>query len=66
MIDPQISFGAPAVSGTPTWVFKGRWESGESLNDIVEDFDIPEKLVRDALVFEGIKPDLSRQDLWAN
>jgi hypothetical protein len=25
IIDPQVSFGAPMVSGIPTWAVKGRW-----------------------------------------
>lgn len=66
VIDPRISFGAPTVDGTPTWVIKGRWEAGESVGDIANDFDLENKLVIDALIFEGIEPDLSRKDLCLN
>ena len=54
IIDPRISFGAPAIRGTPTWVIKGRWDAGESDSDIAEDFDIQKKEVREALKFEGV------------
>ena len=54
IIDPRISFGAPTVSGTPTWVIKGRYEAGESDSDIAEDFDIEKIVVREALKFEGV------------
>lgn len=54
IIDPRISFGAPAVRGTPTWVIKGRYEAGESDSDIAEDFDIEKTAVREALKFEGV------------
>ena len=54
IIDPQISFGAPAVKGTPTWVIKGRWDAGESDSDIANDFGIKKDDVREALKFEGV------------
>jgi uncharacterized protein (DUF433 family) len=52
IIDPRISFGAPAVKGTPTWVILGRWNAGESDTDIAEDFGIRTEEVREALKFE--------------
>jgi uncharacterized protein (DUF433 family) len=55
-IDPRISFGAPTVKGTPTWVIRGRWNAGESDTDIAEDFGIEKSDVREALKFEGIVP----------
>ncbi|HEY0412240.1 MAG TPA: hypothetical protein VGD66_03755 [Allosphingosinicella sp.] len=55
IIDPQIQFGAPAVEGVPTWVFKGRWSAGEELDDIADDFGLPSAAVIDALQFEGIE-----------
>ncbi|SRR6266851_1872161 len=54
IIDPQISFGAPAVRGTPTWVIRGRWDAGESDTDIAEDFGIEKDEVKEALKFEGV------------
>jgi uncharacterized protein (DUF433 family) len=56
VIDPRISFGAPTVKGTPTWVIKGRWDAGESDSDIAEDFGIKRDEVREALKFEGVVP----------
>lgn len=55
IIDPRISFGAPTVKGTPTWVIRGRWDAGESDSDIAEDFGISREEVREALKFEGVK-----------
>ncbi len=56
IIDPRISFGAPTVRGTPTWVIRGRWDAGESDSDIADDFGIRREDVREALKFEGIVP----------
>lgn len=63
-IDPRIAFGAPVVAGTPTWIIHGRWEAGESIEDIADDFDLDVGLITDALRFEGIEPDVSRPSLW--
>lgn len=54
VIDPRIAFGAPTVSGLPTWVLKGRYQAGESIDDIIEDFLLDEVAIRDGLAFEGI------------
>lgn len=54
IIDPRISFGAPTVRGTPTWIIKGRWDAGESDSDIAEDFGLKKEEVREALRFEGV------------
>lgn len=43
IIDPQIAFGAPAVHGTPTWVVRGRWEAGEEVEEIAEDFGLRQR-----------------------
>ncbi len=53
-IDPRISFGKPAVSGVSTWVLKARWEAGESIAEIQDDYRLSEKDIRDALSFEGV------------
>jgi uncharacterized protein (DUF433 family) len=63
IIDPRISFGAPAVKGTPTWVIRGRWDAGESDTDIAEDFGIKKEEVREALKFEGVVPGRSKSRL---
>ena len=52
-IDPRIAFGAPMVSGLPTRILLGRFDSGETVPEIADDFDIDETAVRDALAFEN-------------
>jgi uncharacterized protein (DUF433 family) len=54
IIDPRVSFGAPVVEGLPTWVLKGRWNAGESIKEILEEFGISQKAAVDALHFENI------------
>ena len=54
-IDPRISFGAPTIDGLPTWVIRGRWDAGETIQEIIEDFDFDKKNVLFALNFEGIE-----------
>jgi uncharacterized protein (DUF433 family) len=54
-IDPRIAFGAPMVRGIATWVLKGRWNAGESTEDIAEDFSLKENEIKQGLQFEGIK-----------
>jgi uncharacterized protein (DUF433 family) len=53
VIDPRISFGAPAVRGVPTWAIRGRRKAGETIEDIAEDFKIDKDDVMKALRFEG-------------
>jgi len=54
VIDPRLSFGAPTVKGTPTWVIAGRWIAGESNSDIAKDFGLEPADVKQALDFEGL------------
>ncbi len=54
-IDPRIAFGAPMVRGIATWVLKGRWKAGESIEDIEEDFQLDKSGIEQGLQFEGIK-----------
>jgi uncharacterized protein (DUF433 family)/DNA-binding transcriptional MerR regulator len=54
IIDPRISFGAPAVRGIATWILRGRFDAGESDSDIADDFGIKKEEVREALKFEGV------------
>jgi uncharacterized protein (DUF433 family) len=56
IIDPRISFGAPSVRGTPTWIIKGRFDAGESNSAIADDFELEVSDVRAALMFEGVIP----------
>ena len=53
-IDPRISFGAPNVRGVPTWALKGRWDAGEVVTDIRDDFGLSEDDIRYGLSFEGV------------
>lgn len=53
-IDPRIEFGEPIVEGIPTRIIKGRWDSGESMDEVGEDYDIPHQAIIDALLFEGV------------
>lgn len=54
VIDPRLSFGAPSVRGTPTWIIKGRFDAGESDSAIADDFRLEVSEVRAALKFEGV------------
>lgn len=63
IIDPRVAFGAPTVAGTPTWVIRGRWVAGESMEDIAEDFGLKKAEVKKALDFEGGG---ERAKEWAN
>ncbi len=54
IIDPKISFGAPTVNGIPTWAVKGRYNAGESVIDIQDDFGLEEDEVAAGLAFEGV------------
>ncbi|MEX0954863.1 MAG: hypothetical protein WDZ83_06590 [Rhizobiaceae bacterium] len=66
IIDPRVAFGSPQVGGVPTGVLRDRWNSGESVRDIADDFDIDGKLVMSALRFENVEIDLDRPAQWAN
>jgi uncharacterized protein (DUF433 family) len=55
IVDPRINFGAPMVSGIPTWAIRGRYEAGENIDDIEDDFDIREPEILAALKFEGVE-----------
>lgn len=61
IIDPRIQFGAPSVEGVATWAFRGRWEAGEELDDISDDFGVSNSDVRAALRFEGVDVGDGRQ-----
>jgi uncharacterized protein (DUF433 family) len=65
-IDPRIAFGAPQVEGTPTWILRERWASGEGLKDIADDFGLEPQLVSSALRFEGIAIDPERRNQWVH
>ena len=64
LIDPRVAFGAPVIHGTPTWVVKGRWEAGEVVSEIADDFGLKVKDVQDALRFEGVDPSSEGDRSW--
>lgn len=65
-VDPRIAFGAPQVSGVSTRVLRERWNSGESINDIADDYGLCREKVARALSFERIVIDYTRENLWKN
>jgi len=66
IIDPRVRFGAPSVAGVPTWAVKGRWEAGESLQDIADDFTLLEAQVAAALKFEGVDASATKREPWSH
>ena len=54
IIDPRICFGSPSVDGVMTRALKNEWATGQTISEISEDFDLPDKAILDALRFEGI------------
>ncbi|WP_349370977.1 DUF433 domain-containing protein [Salinarimonas sp.] len=56
-LDPRLAFGAPNVRGVATWALKDRWESGETIRDIADDFDLDPPDVEAALAFERVAID---------
>lgn len=66
LIDPQVAFGAPQICGVATWAIRGRYDAGESVDDISYDLGLDTPQVVAALDFEGLKPDLGRTSYWAN
>ena len=57
LVDPRIAFGAPMIgeTGVPTAVVKERYDAGEKLDEIADDFDLPHSQVVEALEFEGVR-----------
>ena len=57
VVDPRISFGAPTVesAGIATWVLRERFQAGETLDELEDDFHVTEEHLRAALAFEGVE-----------
>lgn len=53
-LDPRVAFGAPAVEGVQTRVLALRYNAGEELEEIAEDYGLSRGAVQEALVFEGM------------
>jgi len=54
VVDPRIAFGAPTVNGMPTWVIKGRIEAKETIEEMMDEYDLTEDDIYDAIKFEGV------------
>lgn len=54
-IDPRINFGAPTVNGIATWAIRGRYEAGEDIEDVQDDFNLGLQEVVAALSFEDVQ-----------
>ncbi len=65
-IDPAVAFGAPHVGGIATWALKQRWDSGESILEIADDYSLERCDVVAALKFEAVDVDIDRPPLWQN
>jgi uncharacterized protein (DUF433 family) len=54
VIDPSISFGRPTVAGrgVTTSVLVRRVDAGESIEELAEDYDIPQQDVEEAILYE--------------
>jgi uncharacterized protein (DUF433 family) len=54
MIDPDISFGRPVIVGTgiPIEVLADRYQAGESVELLAEDYGCDRDLIQSALAFE--------------
>ncbi len=61
VVDPRVTFGAPSVAGVPTWALKGRWDAGEELAEIADDFNLQLSDIEQALAFEGVNANSRRK-----
>ncbi len=54
VIDPSLSFGRPVLtkSAVPTEIIFDRFQAGDSLEDMAEDYGVGEKEIEEALRFE--------------
>lgn len=54
LIDPRISFGRPVIArrGVTTSILVERLDSGESLREIALDYDLEEREVEEAILYE--------------
>lgn len=54
VIDPQISFGKPVLTGTgiPTSIVTERYKAGESVDELAEDYGLSRLQIEEALRYE--------------
>ena len=57
MISPRIAFGRPVITGTsiPTAAVFKRWQVGESIEEIADDFERPNPEIEEALRWESAR-----------
>jgi uncharacterized protein (DUF433 family) len=57
LVDPRIAFGAPIIepAGIATWIIRERYEAGEEIPEIEEDFGVTPEQIAAALAFEGVE-----------
>jgi uncharacterized protein (DUF433 family) len=55
VIDPRISFGRPVLAGTgiPTEILAGRFNAGESIEELAEDYGCEGSLIQEAIRIES-------------
>ncbi|HWQ35526.1 MAG TPA: DUF433 domain-containing protein [Blastocatellia bacterium] len=55
VIDPFVSFGRPIIRGTgiSTSVIAGRFNAGEGINDLADDYNLSQMQIEEALRFES-------------
>jgi uncharacterized protein (DUF433 family) len=66
VIDPKLAFGRPCVDGVQTTVLRERWNSGETVDDLADDFGLDKSLVVSALRFERVDTDPNRKSSWVH
>ena len=54
VIDPEVRFGSPVVSGIPTETIAEQVAAGDSVENVARDFNLGLATVVDALRFEGV------------
>jgi uncharacterized protein (DUF433 family) len=55
-LNPKVLFGAPAVGGVETRILAWRYDAGEELEELAEDYSLPLEAVLEAVAFEGATP----------
>jgi len=57
LVDPRIAFGAPVIepAGIATWIIRERYEAGEEIPEIEDDFGVTPEQIAAALAFEGVE-----------
>ncbi|MCK9283893.1 MAG: DUF433 domain-containing protein [Rhodocyclaceae bacterium] len=57
VIDPRLSFGRPVISSAavPTRIIADRFQAGDSMNEMAEDYGVGEAEIEEALRFERLR-----------